>query len=80
MKLMKFEADWCAPCKQQTMIMKGMDYEAVDIETDDGGSLAKLYGVGSIPTMVLVDEDGVEVQRWVGLTPRTRIQEALDVS
>ena len=70
MTLLKFEANWCAPCKTMTAIMKGMDYTPVDIETEDGENLAITYGVRSIPTLILVADDGEVVSTSIGVKSR----------
>lgn len=78
MKLLKFEADWCQPCKLQTKIMAGLDYEAIDIDTKDGAALAVHHGVRSIPTIILLNEDGEALQTAVGVTPRQKLEAWLE--
>ena len=74
MKILKFEADWCAPCHALTKVMEDMDYEAVDIETDEGKAMAIEYRVGSVPTLVMVDDEGYTVKTMIGLKPRSAIE------
>lgn len=78
MTIYKFEADWCGPCKTQTRIMKGMDYVAIDIETDAGMALAKDSKVSSLPTIVIYNTDGEETARFIGVTPREAIQKVIN--
>lgn len=70
MRLLKFEADWCQPCKTQAKLMEGMEYEAIDVETREGAALASKYGVRSLPTIILVDDQGDILQRSSGITSR----------
>lgn len=60
MKILKFEAPWCKPCQQMTEMMKSVSLpvavQRVDIDVD--GETAQLYGVRSVPTLLLVDDDG----------------------
>lgn len=69
-KLLKFEAEWCGPCRAMAPIVKkagefcGIDVHSIDI--DENPSMAEKYGVQSIPTIILVEQDA-EVRRVVGM-------------
>lgn len=68
MELIKFSATWCAPCKVLTNMLrnfKEVPLKNVDIENDT--ELVKKYNVRKVPTMVLVDENGEELWRHVGV-------------
>ena len=71
MKLLKFYADWCGPCKMQTSIIKNLGekinipIEEIDIEENLG--MSKIYAVRSVPTLILLDETGEEIKRNVGV-------------
>ena len=72
MKLVKFYATWCQPCKTvQRMINDSMaDYPNAAIESVDIGEdiqLATKYRVRNVPTCILMTDDGEEVQRCVGI-------------
>ncbi len=68
--LIDFYADWCGPCK-----MLAPEVEAFAAETqlvkvcrlnvDECGELASVYGIISIPTLILV-KGGKEIARRVG--------------
>ena len=70
MKVLKFEASWCGPCKTLSKIIDGaagkhsINIEVVDV--DESPDLAKQYGIRGVPTMVKLDE-GREVARKVGM-------------
>jgi thioredoxin 1 len=81
----KFSASWCGPCKMLAPMMEsikptfnGVKFENIDI--DENAELAAKYGVRSVPT-VIVEKDGVEVNRFVGvqsaMTYRNAINETL---
>ena len=69
MKVLKFYADWCGPCKMLTKVLEDVKVstpvEAVNI--DDNSELAISFGVRGVPTCVLVDDAGTEVRRRVGM-------------
>lgn len=73
-KLMKFSADWCRPCHQQAKLLEGFkDAEVVAIDVEEEEELAAKYGIRNLPTMILFDEAGNEVQRFTGLTQPEKI-------
>lgn len=69
-KLIKFYATWCGPCKiyGKTWDKVTPDYQDqieiinVDIDKDTTG-LAAEYKVSSVPTTVLIREDGSSVSK-----------------
>ena len=81
--LIEFQADWCGPCKQQKPIVEEVDEEYDDVEVEfvdieEDGQRAQKYNVSSLPTLVLLDEDGDVSDRFVGLTQKGDIVNALD--
>jgi putative thioredoxin len=77
MKILKLQADWCAPCKTLTKTMEEMNIklpvEYVDITSQR--DVATMFGVRSIPTMILVDSDNKEVRRVNGAISKEQINE-----
>jgi thioredoxin 1 len=71
MKAIKFYAEWCQPCKMLSRIMEDASdqittqVENIDIDTDMDTAIK--YGVRGVPTMVLVDDNGNELARKVGM-------------
>jgi hypothetical protein len=55
--------DWLGDFRRRT----GKEVESLDPESRDGESFARAYGVVQYPTVLAVDGNGVEHQRWVGL-------------
>lgn len=80
-KIKKFYADWCAPCKAVTPALRqaaeelGIDIEEVNIETSR--ELAMDYNVRSIPTVVML-RNGKEIGRFVGLQQYEDIKKELE--
>ncbi len=81
MKALKFYATWCEPCKALSKIIEGaqgkitMPIENVDIEQNM--ELAQKYGIRGVPALVIVDEDGKEVKRQVGMLMEDKLLEFL---
>lgn len=72
MELIKFSATWCSPCKVLSNMLqnfKEVPLKNVDIENDT--ELVKKYNVRKVPTMVLVDTNGEELWRHVGVLSET---------
>ena len=64
-KVLKFSATWCTPCKVLSGILK--DVEGItNVDIDQDRQLAIDYQVKSVPTMVFL-KDGVEMERTTGL-------------
>ena len=81
--LKDFYADWCGPCKTQDPILDDLEEEYGDnvtfekIDVDEAEDVANEYQVRSIPTIVVENDDGV-VERFVGVTQREQLEDALD--
>jgi len=77
--LIDFYADWCGPCRVlsprvEEFAKENEDIKVVKIDIDEEQDLAIEYDVMSIPTLVVI-ENGKEVDRAVGLLPKTKIEE-----
>lgn len=83
MKVLKFYADWCGPCKGLTMVIKGAgDKVTIPIEEvniDENLMMAQDFNIRSVPTMVLVDKEEKELKRVVGSISETQLLEFLKV-
>ena len=80
--LVDFYADWCGPCKMMAPVLDEIADEQADalkvckINVDDAPDVARAYRVMSIPNMVLF-KDGKPVNRFVGVTDKSDIVEAV---
>lgn len=68
MKILKFEAEWCGPCKQMDKVIETIDFDVeIDkIDIDDNREALEKYSVRSVPTLIRVDDEGVELDRLIG--------------
>ena len=70
-KVLKFYAEWCVPCKSLTakidQLASTPEIENVDIDAQRQMTLQ--YNVRSVPTMIMVEDDGSgwnEIKRVTG--------------
>jgi thioredoxin 1 len=80
--LVDFYATWCGPCRALAPTLDQLAGElagkahVVKLDVDQAPELAQRYGVSSIPCLV-VFKGGREVERFVGLAPKSRLAGAL---
>ena len=76
--LVDFYADWCGPCKMMAKTLEKVesDLKVIKINVEEFEKLAREYGVMSIPTLILF-EDEKEIKRNIGFMDKTRLEEFL---
>ena len=77
MKILKFFASWCKPCSalSETLKNANIEHESIDVSSDT--DLTEKYDIRSIPTLVIIDENGNEVGRILGSKSKEQILEEL---
>lgn len=68
MKILKFYAEWCGPCKTLSKVLEGYnEVEIQEIDIDKDQETAIKYTIRGVPTLVLVDDNGNEIRRRTGM-------------
>ena len=78
MKVLRFTASWCQPCKMLAKTLEDVEtqipIEVIDIDENQG--LAMDYGIRGVPTLVMIDGD-IEVKRVSGMLMKNQLTEWL---
>ena len=78
MKVLRFTASWCQPCKMLAKTLEDVEtqipIEVIDI--DENQELAMDYGIRGVPTLVMLDGD-IEVKRVSGMLMKNQLTEWL---
>lgn len=79
MRLLKFEASWCGPCKNLSRTMETIEfpYPIEVIDVDQNSSAAIEYGIRGVPHLILLDEHNNIIKRVGGNVPRETLIEEL---
>ena len=75
MKILKFQADWCQPCKMLTNVLKDIktDVEIEVIDIDQNPEMAKKYNIRGVPTLVKLNDE-IVVSQSIGLKSKEQLE------
>jgi thioredoxin 1 len=79
-KMLKFGAPWCGPCKMIEPIIESIkkeytseDFEVHSYNVDKSPELVSMYSIRSVPTIILLKNED-EVERIIGLTNKRDLE------
>ncbi len=80
--LVDFYADWCGPCQILTPILEEIsqsrnDLEIIKVNVDQFHTLAKKYGIMSIPTLKIFSK-GKIIKETIGFLDKRELLDFLD--
>tara|TARA_R110001592_G_scaffold151302_1_gene377715 strand:+ start:1249 stop:1497 length:249 start_codon:yes stop_codon:yes gene_type:complete len=76
-KILYFSAPWCGPCKVLGPTMQKLSSELpiTKINVDEDNTQSAKYGIRNVPTMILIDKTGKEINRLVGNVSEQQIKQ-----
>jgi thioredoxin 1 len=83
--LVDFWAPWCGPCRMIAPVVEELAKENQGsikigkVNIDDNPNVAMNFSVNSIPTLMIF-KGGQVVDRFVGVQPKSRLQQAIDAA
>lgn len=83
MKVLDFYADWCGPCQMLLPVLEEIEKEHPEVEfervnIDIEREMAEKYGIMSIPTLIVLDDEGEVRETLVGLRSKAEIEAAIN--
>ena len=80
MKIIRFTASWCQPCKMLAKMLEDIEnkpiIEVVDIDQDSDAAIK--FGIRGVPTLLKMDDNGNVVDRMVGMTTQPALEKWLN--
>jgi glutaredoxin len=80
MKILLFKLSTCSPCKAVSKILTALHIKYTEMivdENEEADTLADKYGICSVPTIIITDNDNNEVDRIAGVKSKEEFKELL---
>lgn len=84
MTLLQFSSAFCAPCRTTRLLLSSMtdqipDVKHIDVDAESHLELVRRLKIHSTPTTIVLDSDGREITRAVGVPKREQVLNLLEV-
>lgn len=80
-KLIVFTASWCGPCKQMKPglleLAEQYDGSILMYDADEHMDEREFYAVRAVPTIIVLNSEGDEIDRKLGAQPKSSIEKLL---
>lgn len=79
-KILRFFSPTCGPCKVMSKALsalEGVEIQDIDITNDDNETLLDKWKPRTVPTVIVLDEEGNLVKEFKGIVPLNEIEEVL---
>lgn len=82
MKVIKFGAEWCGPCRmleptivslKETYNVEGSGIEIISIDVDADPESSSKYGIRNVPTIIF-EKDGEIIDKMIGVKQNSDIE------
>lgn len=75
-RILRFTTSWCGPCQGLAMNLEtaSLDLPIEVIDIDIHNDIAQEYGIRSVPTLIMLDEN-TEIKRLIGSKTVNQLQE-----
>ena len=78
MKILKFSAEWCSPCRMlSTQLSKYNGYDILNYDFLDNKNEFNQFNVKNIPTLIIVNDENLELDRKTGSITLEQFEEWL---
>lgn len=78
--ILKFYSPTCGPCKAVSKNLEqieGVDIKGIDVTVGINGELLDKYSVRTVPTVIILGEDGKVQSEFKGVVTADKIKEVL---
>lgn len=79
MEIIKLYADWCGPCKtlENQLNSLGIEHKSVNIESSEGEPYLEKYNIMSVPTLLVLDDEGNLTKKYSGVADINKLKSFL---
>ncbi len=78
MKILKFSAEWCSPCRMlSAQLSKYNGYDILNYDFSDNENEFNQFNVKNIPTLIVVNDENLELDRKTGSITLEQFEEWL---